>query len=182
MATRTGGVAKEAMSQGVFSVASEAVRLDEVGPEAAKLAAYWEARRLGREMPTRRDLDVLDMRHGLGRISLYEMLTDGDFRCRLRGTTMCTVPLSGHTTGGGLISATQPKVFAEMGLQHYHETYDRMTPVCYRVSLTVDGFTYDYERLSLPLAPGGGLPPMIMTFIPTDLVRARELWRRYAGA
>ncbi len=50
--------------------------------------------------PARHDLDVLDLRPWLGRASLYEVRADGDFFCRLRGSTMCRVTVPGHAADG----------------------------------------------------------------------------------
>ena len=58
------------------------------------------ARCSGRLIPARADLDVLDLAPWLGRLSLYEALPDGDFRCRLRGSTMTTVPVPNHAASG----------------------------------------------------------------------------------
>jgi PAS domain-containing protein len=152
----------------------------EVASEAAQaLVAYWDAKRLGRAMPARRDLDVLDLRPWLGRLSLYEVLGDGDFRIRLRGTTMSLIPVPNHASDGILVSRTKPSVFAEMGLTHYQQAYALERPTLHHIELGYDGFSYDYERVTLPLAEGAGLPPMVMTLIGVDVRRSREFWRRF---
>ena len=73
---------------------------EEAGAETQRLIAYWQARCSGRRIPARADLDVLDLGPWLGRLSLYEALPDGDFRCRLRGSTMTTVPAPNHAASG----------------------------------------------------------------------------------
>ncbi len=152
----------------------------EVASEGARgLIEYWEAKRFGRAMPTRRDLDVLDLRPWLGRLSLYEALSDGDFRIRLRGTTMSLIPVPNHVADGILVSRTKPGVFAEMGLMHYQQACAIERPTLHRIELGHEGFAYDYERVTLPLAAGGGLPPMVMTLISVDVRRSREFWRRF---
>jgi hypothetical protein len=155
-----------------------------MGPEVASESArglvdYWEARRLGRAMPARRDLDVLDLRPWLGRLSLYEVLGDGDFKIRLRGTTMSLIPVPNHASDGPLVSRTKPADFAEMGLRHYQQAYALQRPTLHHIELTYDGLAYDYERVTLPLAEGSGLPPMVMTLIAVDVQRSREFWRRF---
>jgi PAS domain len=155
-----------------------------MGPEVATASArglvdYWEARRLGRAMPVRRDLDVLDLRPWLGRLSLYEALGDGDFRIRLRGTTMSSIPVPNHASDGILVSRTKPAEFADMGLRHYREACALQRPTLHHIELAYDGYAYDYERVSLPLAEGAGLPPMVLTLISVDVPRSREFWRRF---
>lgn len=145
----------------------------EVASEAAQaLVAYWDAKRIGRAMPVRRDLDVLDLRPWLG-------LGDGDFRIRLRGTTMSLIPVPNHASDGILVSRTKPPVFAGMGLKHYQQAYALQRPTLHHIELGYDGFSYDYERVTLPLAEGAGLPPMVMTLIGVDVRRSREFWRRF---
>lgn len=150
-------------------------------PETLDLIAYWESRRAGPALPARRDLDVLDLRRWLGRTSLYEARADGDFFCRLRGSTLCGVPVPGHAADGILVSRTQPRPFAEMGLAHYRAALAGAAPTIHRIELTWQGFAYDYERLTLPLAEGGGLPPMVLTFISCSIPRSIRFWERYAG-
>lgn len=48
--------------------------------------AYWSAKRGGRPMPARADLDPLEMLAWLPQTMLAEPLADGDFRFRLVGT------------------------------------------------------------------------------------------------
>ena len=54
-------------------------------------------------------------------------------------------------------------------------------PVIHRIELEFQGFAYDYERLALPLAAGGGLPPMVLTFISCSIPRSRRFWERYTA-
>jgi len=83
-----------------IAIACQPVRPDEACPETLDLIAYWDGRRVSPALPARRDLNVLDLRPWLGRASLYEARADGDFFCRLRGSTMCTVPVPGHASDG----------------------------------------------------------------------------------
>lgn len=155
-----------------------------MGPEVASESArglidYWEARRLGRAMPVRRDLDVLDLRPWLGRLSLYEALGDGDFRIRLRGTTLSSMPVPDRAVDGILVSRAKPAAFAEMGLRHYRQAHALERPTLHHIEVSYDGFAYDYERVALPLAEGAGLPPMVLTLISVDVARSQEFWRRF---
>ena len=53
-------------------------------------------------------------------------------------------------------------------------------PAIHHIELAWKGFSYDYERLTLPLAEGSGLPPMVLTFITCSIPKSREFWERYA--
>src|SRR5712691_1783195 len=92
---------------------------------------------------------------------------------------MSTVPVPNHTSSGVLVSRTEPRSFAEMGLLHYGEAYAGACPTVHHIELARDGYSYDYERVSLPLAEGAGLPAMVLTYIVCDIARSREFWRRY---
>jgi len=124
---------------------------------------------------------VVDLRPWLGRTSLYEVRADGDFFCRLRGSTMCSVPVPGHASDSILVSQTQPGPFAEMGLAHYRAALAAAAPTIHHIELEWRGFAYDYERVVLPLAAGGGLPPMVLTFISCNMTRSIRFWERYAA-
>ncbi len=92
-----------------------------------------------------------------------------------------------------------------MGLAHYRAALAGAAPTIHRIELEFQGFAYDYERacasegrfglsaegfgpqaggrrrVALPLAAGGGLPPMVLTFIACDIPRSRRFWERYAA-
>ncbi len=56
-------------------------------PTLAFLHGYWEAKRSGREMPSRADIGPAEMREHLGWICMLDVLDGGaDFRYRLIGT------------------------------------------------------------------------------------------------
>jgi hypothetical protein len=167
---------------GRFIINCNTVELEQADGHIRGLIDYWEGRRLKRPMPVRRDLDVLDLRQWLGRLSLYEVMGDGDFFIRLRGTVMSSVPVPNHAADGTRVSRTKPGIFAEMGLQHYQQAYALERPLIHHVELAHDGDLCVYDRVSLPLAEGAGLPPMILTYVTCDIPRCTEFWRRYNEA
>jgi hypothetical protein len=165
---------------GWIGIGCQPVRAEAARAETQRLIAYWQARCSGRLIPARADLDVLDLGPWLGGLSLYEALPDGDFRCRLRGSTMTTVPVPNHAADGILVSVTRPRNFAQMGLEHYAAAQAAGAPAIQHIELAWKGFSYDYERLTLPLAEGSGLPPMVLTLITCSIPKSREFWERYA--
>ena len=68
-----------------------------------------------------------------------------------------------------------------MGLAHYRAALAAAAPTIHRIELAFQGFAYDYERVALPLAAGGGLPPMVLTFISCSIPRSIRFWERYAA-
>jgi hypothetical protein len=55
-------------------------------PRLVALYGYWEAKRAGRSMPTRADIDPLEMKPWLGNLLLIDVIDEGRFTYRLYGT------------------------------------------------------------------------------------------------
>jgi hypothetical protein len=160
------------------TVKSHRLDLDDADADMRGLLEYWQARRPGQQsLPTRRDMDVLDLGPWLGRLNLFESLNNGELKVRVRGTLLTS--FRGHIADGGLISQVNPRPYAETIMRDHRATLSEADPARHVVDLDVDGFKYSFDRLTLPLAAGGGLPPMLMVLIKFDLVRAHEFWRRY---
>lgn len=167
------------MSQKIAIVSAE-LRLEEAPAEARGLVEYWEARRQGRELPTRRDIEVLDLWPLLGRLSLHEMLADGDLRCRVRGTLLGSFP--GHIKDGMRVSEARPTEYIVHGTRQLHGTLEAKLPRRHRIELTLDDLKYEFERLSLPLAPQGSAePPMMLTLVLGDHHHGRFFWSQWAA-
>lgn len=66
--------------------ASPPIRPDLADPRLAALYTYWDGKRAGRPMPTRADLDPVEMRAWLGNLVLIDVTSDGRFVYRLYGT------------------------------------------------------------------------------------------------
>jgi hypothetical protein len=148
--------------------------------EMLSLVEYWEARRHGLSLPTRRDIDVIDLRQWLSRVSLYEVHDDGDVRVRVRGSLKNE--FSWHVRGGISLYVARPKCYSENAALHAKGTLAGQFPTRFKVDLDLDGFKFEYDRLALPLAAGGGLPAMVLTFAQFSPRRAGEFWIRYAQA
>jgi hypothetical protein len=69
------------------------------------------ARRHGRALPTRRDLNVLDMGPWLGRVSLFEVPENDEIRCRLYGSLHPTSPSDGLIDVSPVAAAVSAKNF-----------------------------------------------------------------------
>jgi hypothetical protein len=163
------------------TVKSHRLELHDADANMRGLLDYWQARRPGEQtLPTRRDIDVLDLGPWLGRLNLFESLNDGELRVRIRGTLLTS--FRGHIADGGLISQVNPRPYAETIMRDHRATLGAAHPARHVVELDVDGFKYSFDRLTLPLAAGGRLPPMVMVLIKFDLARAHEFWRRYVEA
>jgi hypothetical protein len=165
----------------LVTVKSHRLDLDNADADMRGLLDYWQARRPGEQtLPTRRDIDVLDLGPWLGRLNLFESLNDGELKVRVRGTLLTS--FRGHIADGGLISQVNPRPYAETIMRDHQATLAAANPARHVVELDVGGFKYNFDRLTLPLAAGGRLPAMLMVLIKFDLARAHEFWRRYVVA
>jgi len=164
----------------IVTVQSVKLTFDDASLAINDLVAYWEARGGGRPMPTRRDLDAVDLRPWLGRANLFERMRDGDLRVRLRGTELGNFP--GHFTDGAVFRQVRPRPYAERIFLDHQETFATGRPARHRLELDLAGYRYGFDRLALPLAEGSGLPAMMLVFVEFDLRASREFWRRYVEA
>lgn len=128
-----------------IAIACQPLRPDEARPETLDLIAYWDGRRHSPALPARRDLDVVDLRPWLGRTSLYEARADGDFFCRLRGSTLCGVPVPRPRRRWHLISQTRPRPPSPRWGWRTTAPARRRRPAIHRIALEWQGFAYDYE-------------------------------------
>jgi hypothetical protein len=163
----------------MLTISTETLRVEEAEQEVVGLVRYWLARKPSMGLPTRRDIDPIDLRSWLGRISLFEVVGEGELRCRLRGSMKNASP--GHIRDGVLLSHVQPREYAAFGTEQLLSTYAAAAPSLHAIDLNFDGLLHRYQRLALPLASGGDLPPMLLTYARWNTRAADEFWRRYFG-
>lgn len=138
-------------------------------PKLSGLLAYWTGKRTGETLPSRSDIDPLEMAEWLGNLVLIDVLPDGDFRYRLYGSNF--VVKFGKEMTGHSISELEPAQQAVI-----REEYDRArlsrSPTVRRytadfeVATLVAGYDGEehatWERLVLPLASDGVTVDMLL--------------------
>jgi hypothetical protein len=121
---------------------------------------YWQHKRRGRPMPSRADLDPLEMRRALGQIIMIEVHRDPlRFRTRLVGTDQASrrgIDLSGKWLDD------LPQQYRDLVMPRAIAVTERAEPMYSRVRRMMDDRWYDYEAVWLPLAQDGAVPTMIM--------------------
>ena len=131
-------------------------------PDLRRLRDDWEARRHGREMPTRADFDVLDLRYLIGRITLFDVAYDPmRYRCRLHGTAIARrvgYEMTGKTLEDIPSSALRTKMHAHFG----RVVEGRRPMVETRERETLEEGTIDCEVLILPLSADGKTVDMLL--------------------
>jgi len=122
--------------------------------DLCRLYAYWEAKRRGRRMPTRADIDPLDFTRMVGRISMVDVLGDAasptSFRFRLAATPICRA-LGYEMTGRSLEEMPDPATRAFV-TYNYVEVARSATPLAISGAVRLDGRDWTGECLILPLS------------------------------
>jgi hypothetical protein len=112
---------------------------------------YWDARRGGRVMPARADIEPADIRHLLPHLTIVEALGAGEFRYRLVGTRV--VADLGRDVTGTLVGArVTPASYAVSLREVYARVCRERRPLFVTSSYRGPaGMTHAISRLLLPL-------------------------------
>jgi hypothetical protein len=131
-------------------------------PDLCRLRDDWEVRRHGREMPSRADFDVLDLKYIIGRITLFDVAYDPlRYRCRLHGTAIgrrVGYEMTGKTLDDIPSAGLRAKMYA-----HFARVIEARRPLVEtRERETLEEGTVDCEVLILPLSSDGKTVDMLM--------------------
>jgi hypothetical protein len=133
-------------------------------PRFLDLRAYWDAKRGTRTMPTRSDIDPLELRKHLGSLVLIDVLPGmTDFRMRLIGSTI--VETLGRDSTGKLLSELKPADVNWWRFCHdlYSEIAGRAVIARARGNLRMVGRDFrSFDSVLLPLDAGNGTVGMIL--------------------
>lgn len=115
---------------------------------------YWSAKRAGRRMPARRDVDPLDFPYLLGNLMLIDVLADPQrFRVRLHGVNVVT-RMHYDMTGKLLDEVPRPEWRAYI-LERCQGLAASGEPLLLMNDLILDGWSSRYEALWLPFSDDG---------------------------
>ncbi len=125
------------------------------------LYSYWEAKRDGRRMPVRRDLDPVEIKALLPQLMLLDIVPDG-FRYRLVGTKVVQ-EMGRDLTGATVGSYVHRSNFGNTILAMFARVRDSRIPLFTTGEYSVPrGSTHWVSRLILPLGPREGAPDMLL--------------------
>jgi hypothetical protein len=131
-------------------------------PEIARALAYWRAKRGTRLLPSRADIDPLDLSVDLPRVMMAEVTHDPlEFRYRVAGTS--TFRVHGEELTGKHPRDLQPREFGTLIHNHYCEAVMRRAPVLHLIQLNVGDVSTSYARIILPLASDGETVDRLLT-------------------
>jgi hypothetical protein len=124
--------------------------------------AYWRAKRGTRLLPSRADIDPLDLSVDLPRVMMAEVSHDPlDFRYRVAGTG--TFRVHGEELTGKHPLELLPTEFGMLIHNHYCEAVTRRAPILHLIQLNVAEVATSYARIILPLGNDGDTVDRLLT-------------------
>ena len=123
-------------------------------PRLQRLYAYWSAKRGGRKMPSRADIDVLDLRYVLGNLMLVEVIgAPPRFRIRVHGNNLSE--RAGYELTGKMLDELPQNEFRKGVGEKWTEVAATGEPMHCDDDMRIKGRPYRYESIILPLSADG---------------------------
>ncbi|WP_119302094.1 PAS domain-containing protein [Dongia deserti] len=169
------GLARPTLARSrVWEQSSSLQSLERCGPKAVALYQYWNARRGVRPMPTRADIDPLEMRQWLPRLTLVDVGPGGQFTYRLVGTQM--VELLGMNPTGRSVESAWPEELAPRVLGSYRDVVESRGPIfCQQFNGWLDDQEPTAWSMRLPLSSDGVEVDMIMAYLSSNIGMLSQL-------
>jgi hypothetical protein len=137
---------------------------DLVDPSLRQLYDYWQARCRGRRMPSRADMDPLEMSFILGHLVLADVLFDPlRFRIRLHGSEL--VRRVGYELTGKMLDELPASDYRALVEQSFTRVVETRAPAHYLRDRVIDERLRRYEALLLPLSRDERSVEMLMVGI-----------------
>jgi hypothetical protein len=124
-------------------------------PKLRQLYEYWEGKRGARSMPSRADLDPVDIRFAIGDVILVDVLDEKPprFRIRLHGTNL-SERTNFDLTGKMLDDMPAPE-FRELSTRSFRKVLRTREPLHALAARQLDGRMQRYEAIIMPLSSDG---------------------------
>lgn len=158
-------------------------RLDDpsqmIEPKLRSLYAYWSAKRGGRTMPARADIDPVDMPALLPHLMLVTVAGDPPrFRFRLVGTEI-VARYGMELTGRDLANVDLGSELGAVRLQYEETAREAVPTYCRHAIETGAGKHLRYERLLLPLSADGAHVDMMLggVYLLPENAPTKRPWR-----
>lgn len=123
-------------------------------PQLRQLYDYWDGKRAGRAMPSRADLDPIEMRFVIGNLIMVDVIEGKPlgFRIRLHGTNLSE--RVGFDLTGKMLDEMPLPEFRELTRQSFIRVVTTRKPVHARRDRMLDNRRRFYETIILPLSSG----------------------------
>ena len=129
-------------------------RSDIIDPLLQRLYDYWSGKCGGRAMPSRSDIDPVDLSFMLGQILLIDVLRAPlRFHVRVHGTELAR--RAGYELTGKMLDELPLPEYRAMAERSLAKVVDTRAPFRSLRDRTVDGRSLRYEGLVLPLSRDG---------------------------
>jgi hypothetical protein len=124
-------------------------------PKLRQLYEYWDEKRGARVMPSRADLDPIDIRFAIGDVILVDALDESPprFRIRLHGTNL-SERTNFDLTGKMLDEMPAPE-FRELSTRSFRRVLRTREPLHTLAARLLDGRMQRYEAIIMPLSSDG---------------------------
>jgi len=132
-------------------------------PDILIMLAYWEAKRHGRSMPSRDDIDPTELIKFLPYISIIDAVEDARrFVYRLVGTM--EVEIRGYDPTGKSVGDAYFAVSADAALANYQKVCDDRAPLYEQDAFQVVDRWINEANLFMPLSDDGDTVNKVMVF------------------
>jgi hypothetical protein len=150
--------------------------VDHCQPEILSVLQYWQSKCGTRRMPSRADIDPVELRHFIANMLIVEVapLQDGtrDYFYRLVGTR--EVEARGYDPTGRRVAESYFGRSRKSALRNYDITVETKRPHFDSVRYTTkDDLQRDDEELFLPLSDDGTTVNRILVYVVTTMVPLR---------
>ena len=124
-------------------------------PKLRQLYEYWDSKRGERAMPSRADLDPVDIRFAIGDVILVDVLdeTPPRFRIRLHGTNLSE--RTNFDLTGKMIDQMPAPEFRELSIRSFRKVLRTRQPLHALAARLLDGRMQRYEAILMPLSSDG---------------------------
>jgi hypothetical protein len=131
-------------------------------PKLQQLYDYWSAKRGERKMPSRADLDPLDMTFVMGNVILVDVIagTPLGFRIRLHGTNL--VERAHYELTGKMLDELPQVEFRDLTRQSFTKVANSGEPLHVLNDRVLDDQPRRYETIILPLSADDARVEMLL--------------------
>lgn len=154
------------------------VPLSEMPKDFESALAYWTDKRGGRAFPSRADIDPIDFKNYLGRVTLVSVRdTAPRFTLRVVGSSHF-FRKHGPRDGRDLMDI-KPTEYASEVARQYEVTLERRRPTVFTTTLEFRGTAFSFTRLALPLGADTEVPDMLLAVVEFDATEQTTFFSRY---
>jgi hypothetical protein len=124
-------------------------------PKIRRMHEYWLAKCAGRPMPSRADIDPLDLRDCLGNLCLLDVVGDAPHRFRFRVDGSNLAALSGFELTGKFVEDMPDPDYRDFVLALYERVVAEKVPIFLAVAAEWKGCGIEEISVTLPLSNDG---------------------------